>query len=54
MLTDNLSFRGGSVSIICDTTNGLDANPGPLFSSYTCDEETGLVDSGFLNEGEGV
>lgn len=30
-----LILRGQPLSMICDITNGLEANPGPLFSKNT-------------------
>lgn len=49
------------MSTICDITNRLAANPGPIFSTQECDVETEAFSAhtlrmGFLdfNEGEGV
>ena len=40
VITENQILRGVPTIMICDITNSLEANPGPIFNLHKCDVET--------------
>lgn len=44
VLIKNLIFRGEPTSMICDGTNSLEANPGPIVNLQKCDVENKIME----------